>query len=65
MACETGDCLRSAYYGVAAYGCSYYGLIMPLSPPALTFGNQGAIVNTYSNQGTITLGYEETQGSGG
>jgi len=70
-----GDCLRSAYYGIAKYGCSFYGLVMPLLPPALTLGNQGAVTYTfndqgaiaftYGNQGAITFDYEETQGSGG
>ena len=76
MSCEDGDgdCLRSAYYGIAKYGCSYYGLVMPLLPASLTygdcgaiaytFGNQGAIALTFTNEGATSLGFEETQRGG-
>jgi len=71
MVCDDGDCLRSAYYGIAKYGCSYYGIVMPLLPASLSYGYQGAADLTYGYQGdtaltfgvqgTVTIGFEETQ----
>ena len=57
MGCDNGLCLSSAYYGTARYGCSFYGLIMPLSDLSVIYGIQGAITNSFSNQGAITLSY--------
>ena len=68
MACETGGCLRSAYYGYATYGCSFYGLIMPITSTVdygdmgsvgLAYGNEGATDLSYEDQGTITIEYEK------
>jgi len=59
MVCEGGGCLRSAYYGTAKYGCSFYGLVMPLSDLDVTFGVQGTITNSFTNQGAIALTYED------
>jgi len=59
MACDgDGGCTRSAYYGTAIYGCSYYGLITPFSVAELTFGYEGIITNTFGNQGAIAFAFE-------
>ena len=57
MGCDNGLCLSSAYYGTARYGCSFYGLIMPLSDLSVTISNQGAVALTYANQGAITFDF--------
>jgi len=61
-----GCCLKSAYYGTARYGLSFYGLIMPLSHTmtvdtigavGLDFSNKGSSDITYSHFGGIAFSY--------
>jgi len=60
--------LRSAYYGSAKYGCSFYGLIMPIShtmaintigAAALAFNDVGDVeFSDYSEMGNIAFSYD-------